>query len=71
MSKVNAAIAGAVLIAAAPALAAQCNHKGGFKSFIAEFKKEAAAKGISNKGLAALDGLTLDCLLYTSDAADE
>ena len=29
--------------AAAPAVAAQCNHKGGFKSFIADFKKEAAS----------------------------
>ncbi len=40
MSKVNAsfaaALAGAILITAAPALAAQCNHKGGFKAFIAE-----------------------------------
>ena len=71
MSKVNAAIAaaiaGAVLIAAAPALAAQCNHKGGFKSFIADFKKEAASKGISNKGLAALDGLTLDDKVLAAD----
>ena len=58
MSKVNAAFAaafaGAVLITAAPALAAQCNHKGGFKSFIADFKKEAASKGISNKGLSLI-----------------
>ena len=62
MSKVNAAFAaafaGAVLITAAPALAAQCNHKGGFKSFITDFKKEAGAKGISNRGLNALDGLS-------------
>ena len=46
MSKVNAAfaaiLAGAVLIVAAPAFAAQCNHKDGFKSFIADFKKETA-----------------------------
>ena len=49
MSKVNAvvaaALAGAMLIAAAPAFAAQCNHKGGFDGFLADFKKEAAAQG--------------------------
>jgi lytic murein transglycosylase len=71
MSKVNAAIAtavaGAMLVAAAPALAAQCNHKGGFKSFIADFKKEAAGKGISQRGLAALDGLTLDDKVLSLD----
>jgi lytic murein transglycosylase len=71
MTKVNAAIAaavaGAVLIAAAPALAAQCNHKGGFKSFIADFKKEAASKGISNKGLAALEGLSVDDKVLAAD----
>ena len=47
MSKVNAtlaaAIAGAMFFAAAPAFAAQCNHKGGFNGFIADFKKEAAS----------------------------
>ena len=75
MSKVNAvvagAFAGAVLIAAAPALAAQCNHKCGFKSFIADFKKEAASKGISSKGLAALDGSpsTTRCAPPTSGQA--
>ena len=51
MSKVNAtlaaALAGAVLMTALPALAAQCNHKGGFPAFVADFKKEAAQKGIS------------------------
>jgi lytic murein transglycosylase len=71
MTKVNAAfasvLAGAVLITAAPALAAQCNHKGGFKSFIADFKKEAAGKGISNKGLAALEGLSVDDKVLAAD----
>jgi len=64
MSKVSAvfaaAFAGALLVTAAPALAAQCNHKGGFNGFIADFKKEAAAKGISKNGIAALDDLTID-----------
>src|SRR5471030_2560542 len=71
MIKVNAAfataLAGAVFISAAPALAAQCNHKGGFKSFIADFKKEAASKGISNKGLAALEGLSVDDKVLAAD----
>ena len=64
MSKVSAVFAatfaGALLVTAAPALAAQCNHKGGFNGFIADFKKEAAAKGISKNGIAALDDLTID-----------
>jgi len=71
MSKINAAfaaaLAGAVLMSAAPAFAAQCNHKGGFKSFIADFKKEAASKGISSKGLAALEGLSVDDKVLAAD----
>jgi lytic murein transglycosylase len=71
MSKVNAAfvaaLTGAVLISAAPAFAAQCNHKGGFNSFITEFKKEAATKGISSKALAALEGLSVDDKVLASD----
>jgi lytic murein transglycosylase len=71
MSKVNAviaaALAGAVCVAAAPAFAAQCNHKGGFNSFVADFKKEAAAQGISKRGLAALDGVTPDSTVLAAD----
>jgi len=71
MSKVNAAFAaafaGAIIVTAWPALAAQCNHKGGFTGFIADFKKEAAAKGISKNGLAALDDLTIDDKVLASD----
>ncbi len=71
MSKVNAslaaAFAGAVLIAATPALAAQCNHKSGFTGFLADYKKEAAAQGISARGLAALDGVTLDEAVIAAD----
>jgi len=71
MSKVNAviavALAGAVCVAGAPALAAQCNHKGGFNSFVADFKKEAAAQGISKRGLAALDGVTPDSAVLAAD----
>jgi lytic murein transglycosylase len=50
-----------------PAFAATCNAPGGFDAFIAEFKKEAAAKGISRKGLNALDGLTLDPSVLAAD----
>ena len=74
MTKVNArrlmlsaALASATLINAAPAFAAQCNHKGGFNGFIADFRKEAAAKGVSKNGLAALDGLTLDDAVLAAD----
>jgi lytic murein transglycosylase len=71
MSKINAtlaaALAGAILIAAAPALAAQCNHQGGFNGFLAEFKNEAASHGISKRGLATLDGLTIDDKVLAAD----
>jgi len=62
-----AALAGAVLTTAAPALAAQCEAKGGFNAFIGAFKKEAASQGISQRGLAALDGLTLDPQVIAAD----
>lgn len=71
MSKLNAAFAaafaGAIFVSAAPALAAQCNHKGGFNGFLADFKKEAMSKGISKKGLAALDGLAIDDKVLAAD----
>ncbi len=64
---VAAVLAGAVLTTAAPALAAQCNPKGGFPAFIADFKKEAAHQGISPRGLAALNGVTLDQQVLAAD----
>ena len=71
MSKAHAifaaALAGAVLKNAAPALAAQCETKGGFNAFITEFKKEAASQGISRRGLSALDGITLDPAVLAAD----
>jgi lytic murein transglycosylase len=72
MTNVNtiagAVIASAVIVAsAAPALAAQCNPKGGFNAFIGEMRKEAAAQGVSKKGLAALDGLTVDDKVLAAD----
>ena len=52
---------------AAPAIAAQCNHPGGFDAFIADFKKEAAAKGLSQRTLAALNTVTLDPSVLVAD----
>jgi lytic murein transglycosylase len=51
----------------APALGATCNAPGGFDAFIAEFKKDAAAKGVSQKGLSALNGVTLDPSVLAAD----
>ena len=73
MSKVNAtlaaALAGAVFMfmTGGQVFAAQCNHKGGFPAFVADFKKEAEQKGISKRGLAALDGVTLDQTVLSLD----
>ena len=52
---------------AAPALAAQCNPPGGFDAFLNEFKKEAAAKGLSPRTLALLNNVTLDQSVLTAD----
>jgi lytic murein transglycosylase len=62
-----ATLTGAAILTAAPAFAAQCNHKDGFVGFIGDFKKEAAAKGIKQSGLAALDGLTIDDKVLAAD----
>jgi lytic murein transglycosylase len=51
----------------APALGATCNPPGGFNAFLADFKKDAAAKGVSPKGLSALNGLTLDDSVLAAD----
>jgi lytic murein transglycosylase len=73
MTKINAAalacaaLVGAFALNVAPAHAVQCNTKGGFPAFLAEFKKEAATKGISRRGLSALDGLTLDDKVLAAD----
>ena len=54
-------------VLAAPALGATCNPPGGFNAFLTEFKKEAAAHGVSRKGLSALDGITLDESVLAAD----
>lgn len=62
-----AAAAAMLTLTVAPAIAAQCNHKGGFDAFIADFKKEAAARGVSRRGLSALEGVTLDPQVLAAD----
>jgi len=64
---VSAALGSAVLLTSAPAIAAQCNDKGGFNAFLAHFKREAASKGISPRGLAALNRLTIDPAVLAAD----
>ena len=64
---IAAALAGAVFMTGGQVFAAQCNHKGGFPAFIADFKKEAAKNGISSRGLAALNGVTVDQSVLAAD----
>jgi len=54
-------------VLSAPALAATCNPPGGMDAFLAEFRKEAATKGISRKGISALDGITVDPSVLAAD----
>lgn len=54
-------------LSAAPAVAAQCNPPGGFPGFLDQIRKEAASKGVSPRGLAALDGLTVDDAVLAAD----
>jgi lytic murein transglycosylase len=56
-----------IAIATTPALAVQCNPKGGFPAFIADFRKEATKHGISKRGLEALNGLTVDDKVLAAD----
>jgi lytic murein transglycosylase len=51
----------------APAYAASCNPPGGFPAFMAEFKRDAAAKGVSPRGLSALNGLAVDETVLAAD----
>src|SRR5262249_29625288 len=64
----DAAFTGAVIATAAtPTLAAQCNTKGGFPAFLTDIKKEATKSGIWQRGLATLDGLTIDDKVLAAD----
>ena len=64
--KVAAVALGAVL--AGPALAASCQNTGSYEAWLAQFKKDAAAQGISSKVIAdALPSLTFDPAIIRRD----
>lgn len=63
----SAVVAGGLLCCAGPALAVQCQPPGGFPAFISAFRHEAAAQGIGPRGLAALNGLSLDPRVIARD----
>lgn len=52
---------------ATPVLAAQCDPPGGFDAFIRDVRKDAAASGIGQRGLRALDGLSVDPTVLAAD----
>ena len=64
--KVAAVALGAVL--AEPALAASCQNTGSYEAWLAQFKKDAAAQGISSKVIAdASPSLTFDPVIIRRD----
>lgn len=66
-----AALAAFVLISAASAIAAPCGS-GTFEAWLEDFKKEAAAKGISPAAIqAGLTGVTLDKSVLTRDQSQK
>jgi lytic murein transglycosylase len=52
---------------AAPAVAASCDDPSGFPAWLETAKREAAAQGISARGIAALDGVTYDPAVVSRD----
>jgi lytic murein transglycosylase len=62
---ISAAVITCVL--GSPAFAATCNPPGGFPAFLAQIKKDAAAQGVSHRGLSALDHMTLDESVLAAD----
>ena len=62
---ISAAVVAAVL--GTPTFAATCNPPGGFDAFIAEFKREAAKRGVGPRALAALQGVTADPNVLAAD----
>jgi membrane-bound lytic murein transglycosylase B len=54
-------------IAHLPPEAATCRDPAGFEAWLAGFKREAAANGISGSALSALDGLTYDASMEAKD----
>ncbi|MBV9346414.1 MAG: lytic murein transglycosylase [Pseudolabrys sp.] len=69
MKNVNifAIVLAGALAAGSSAFAAQCNPPGGFDAFIKDMRKDAAKGGVSPRGLAALDGITLDEKVLAAD----
>src|SRR6185312_2562865 len=57
----------ALVLGVSPAFAVQCQPPGGFPAFKAAFRTYAAGQGIGQRGLAALDGLTLDQSVLSRD----
>ncbi len=71
MGKITVALAlGLALMSSASAMAASCgNTAEGFPAFLAQVKKEAAAKGISGQALAMLDTVHYDEAIIKRDRA--
>src|SRR5690349_9117513 len=60
----------AMFIADGQAEAASCgNSAKGFQGFIKQFRQEAAAQGISERGLSALEGVEYDPAIIKKDRA--
>jgi lytic murein transglycosylase len=59
--------AATLVMAANVTHAATCNDPSGFPAWIEEVKREAAAQGISPRGIAALNGVTYDPAVISSD----
>ena len=61
------AASAALALSVSPAFAVQCEPAGGFPAFLAEFHRYAEGQGVGRRGLAALDGLTLDRNVLSRD----
>src|ERR1700726_1426994 len=57
----------ACVLFAAPASAVQCQSGGSFEGWLESFKREAAGQGISQRGLAALNGVAFDPGIVSRD----
>jgi len=65
----GAAILAVSLLSAPAEAAARCRNTGSFESWLAAFKQEAAAQGISRQAIsAALDGVTFDPAIIRRDS---
>jgi len=65
----GAAIAVGAIMATSAGAAPRCRNTGSFEAWLAGFKKEAAAQGISQRAIsAALDGVTFDPAIIRRDS---